>query len=177
TVDSATMMNKALEIIEARWLFDLPTEQIEVVVHPQSVIHSMVEFQDGSVVAQLSPPDMKLPIQYALTYPDRCEGPAAKLDWSQSWNLQFEPPDRDRFPALNLGYEVARSGGTAGAVLNAANEAAVAGFLAGQLGFTEIVPACRSVLENHHFDPQPSLDDLLRIDRWAREEVSRWVCT
>ena len=177
TVDSATMMNKALEIIEARWLFDIPTEQIEVVVHPQSVIHSMVEFQDGSVVAQLSPPDMKLPIQYALTYPDRCEGPAAKLDWSQSWNLHFEPPDRDRFPALNLGYEVAKSGGTAGAVLNAANEAAVAGFLAGQLGFTEIVPACRSVLENHHFDPQPGLDDLLRIDRWAREEVSRWVCT
>ena len=177
TVDSATMMNKALEIIEARWLFDLRPDQIDVVIHPQSVVHSLVEFVDGSVVAQLSPPDMKLPIQYALTWPQRWDGPAARLDWTQSWKLEFEPPDFDRFPALALGLEAARAGGTTGAVLNAANEAAVAGFLAGELGFTDIVPACRSVLDQHDFDPSPTLAQLHELDRWARQEVSRWVCT
>lgn len=177
TVDSATMMNKALEIIEARWLFDLDVEQISVVVHPQSVVHSFVEFVDGSVVAQLSPPDMKLPIQYALTWPCRVPGVAAEMDWSRNWQLEFEPPDFERFPALELGLEAARNGGTTGAVLNAANESAVAGFLAGELKFMEIVPLCRSVLENHHFDPQPTLDRLIELDRWARQEASRWVCT
>lgn len=177
TIDSATMMNKALEIIEARWLFGLEAEQIDVVVHPQSIVHSMVEFRDGSVVAQLSPPDMKLPIQYALTYPERWPCPAPRLDWATSLRLDFEPPDLDRFPALRLGYEVAQAGGTTGAVLNAANEAAVAGFLNGQLSFTEIVPACRSVLENHHYESQPTLETLMALDAWARQEVTRWVCT
>jgi 1-deoxy-D-xylulose-5-phosphate reductoisomerase len=177
TVDSATMMNKALEIIEARWLFDLRAEQIDVVIHPQSIVHSMVEFVDGSVVAQLSPPDMKLPIQYALTYPGRCPGVAAKLDFTRSFGLEFEPPDPERFPALRLGAEVAAAGGTAGAVLNAANEAAVASFLAGELPFTEIVPACRGVLEHHHFDPSPTLGELIELDGWARQEVLRWVCS
>lgn len=177
SVDSATMMNKALEIIEARWLFDLNPDQIEVVVHPQSVVHSMVEFRDGSVISQLSPPDMKLPIQYALTFPERWEGPAARVDWSQTWRLDFEPPDLDRFPALVLGYDVARAGGTSGAVLNAANEAAVDEFLHGRLGFTEIVPACRNVLENHTFDARPTLDQLRKVDGWARKEITRWVCT
>jgi 1-deoxy-D-xylulose-5-phosphate reductoisomerase len=177
TVDSATMMNKALEIVEARWLFDLEPDQIDVVVHPQSVVHSLVEFRDGSVVAQLSPPDMKLPIQYALTYPERHECPSPKLDLSTAFGLDFEPPDMDRFPALRLGQEVAQAGGTAGAVLNAANEAAVAGFLEGQLAFMEIVPACRSVLENHRFDPDPTLEELIELDAWARQEVTRWVCT
>jgi 1-deoxy-D-xylulose-5-phosphate reductoisomerase len=177
TVDSATMMNKALEMIEARWLFDLRPEQIEVVVHPQSVVHSMVEYVDGSVIAQLSPPDMKLPIQYALTYPHRTSGVAAKLDLAKTIRLDFEPPDLDRFPALRLGMDVARDGGTAGAVMNAANEAAVASFLSGELAFTEIVPACRSVLEHHHFESQPSLERLFELDVWAREEVGRWVCT
>jgi 1-deoxy-D-xylulose-5-phosphate reductoisomerase len=176
TIDSATMMNKALEIIEARWLFDLSVEQIEVVVHPQSIVHSFVEFVDGSIMAQLSPPDMKLPIQYALTFPERVPGVAAKLDWQRAMQLEFEPPDAERFPALELGREVARVGGTAGAVVNAANEAAVAGFLAGELSFMEIVPTCRRVLEQHHFDPQPSLDELLRLDAWARQEVSRCLC-
>ena len=176
TIDSATMMNKALEIIEARWLFDLEADQISVMVHPQSIVHSMVEFVDGSVVAQLSPPDMKLPIQYALTYPERQPGVAAKFDWSRACQLEFEPADFDRFPALELGLEAARAGGTTGAVLNAANEAAVAGFLAGELKFTEIVPACRSVLEHHHFDPRPSLEQLIELDSWARREVLRWVC-
>jgi len=177
TIDSATMMNKALEIIEARWLFDFTADQIDVVIHPQSVVHSMVEYIDGSVVAQLSPPDMKLPIQYALTYPDRCPCPAAKLDLSQLLRLDFEPPDDGRFPALRLGKEVTRAGGTAGAALNAANEAAVAGFLQGELAFTEIVPACRAVVENHHYDPNPSLESLLELDAWARQEVLRWVRT
>lgn len=176
TIDSATMMNKALEVIEARWLFDMRADQVDVVIHPQSVVHSMVEFQDGSVVAQLSPPDMRVPIQYALTYPERWDSTFARLDTTRSWQLEFFPVDLDRFPALALGREVARQGGTTGVVLNAANEAAVARFLAGQLGFHEIVPACQSVLQHHYFDPTPSLAELWRLDAWAREEVSRWVC-
>jgi 1-deoxy-D-xylulose-5-phosphate reductoisomerase len=176
TVDSATMMNKALEIIEARWLFDLQAEQIQVMIHPQSVVHSMVEFLDGAVVAQLSPPDMRLPIQYALTYPDRVEGVAATVDWTASHQWTFEPADLERFPALELGYEAARAGGTTGAVLNAANEAAAAGFLSGELKFTEIVPTCRSVLANHAYEASPSLERLAELDRWARQEVTRWAC-
>lgn len=175
TVDSATMMNKALEIIEARWLFDLPADRIDVVLHPQSIVHSLVEFVDGSVVAQLSPPDMKLPIEYALNYPNRTPGVADRIDWTRAMHLDFEPPDRERFPALDLGFECARAGGSSGAVLNAANEAAVEAFLDGDLHFTEIVPACRSVLGSHHFEAQPSLDDLMRLDRWARKEISSWV--
>jgi 1-deoxy-D-xylulose-5-phosphate reductoisomerase len=175
TVDSATMMNKALEIIEARWLFDIDVDRIGVMIHPQSIVHSLVEFVDGSVVAQLSPPDMKLPIQYALTWPERQPGLAAKLDWGRPLRLDFEPPDFERFPALPLGIEAARAGGTAGAVLNAANEAAVAGFLKGQLKYTQIVPACRDVLANHHFDPSPSLDQLIALDGWARREVTHWI--
>jgi 1-deoxy-D-xylulose-5-phosphate reductoisomerase len=174
TVDSATMMNKALELIEARWLFDLPPEQIEVMIHPQSVVHSLVEWNDGSVLAQLSPPDMKLPIQYALTWPERRPSPARKVDWRTSWQLEFEPPDEERFPALTLGREVARVGGTAGAVLNAANEAAVARFLRGEMRFLQIVPACRAVIDSHSYDPSPTLQQLLKLDAWAREEVARW---
>ncbi len=175
TVDSATMMNKALEIIEARWLFDLRADQIEVVIHPQSIVHSLVEYLDGSVLAQMSPPDMKLPIQYALTYPDRWDGVATKMNWRESLRLEFEPPDEDRFPAIGLGYEVARAGGTTGAVLNGANEAAVHAFLEGQLPFHDIVTVCQSVLRHHDFDPQPSLSDLIRCDSWARQEVLRWL--
>jgi len=176
TVDSATMMNKALEIIEARWLFSLRADQIDVVIHPQSIVHSMVEYVDGSVVAQLGQPDMRVPIQYALTYPDRCDGPAPRLNWSQSICLEFEPPDLTRFPAIALGLEVAKLEGTAGVVLNAANEAAVAAFLSGEIAFTKIVPACRAVVEYHQYDPNPSLDDLFKLDDWARKEVAKWVC-
>ncbi len=175
TVDSATMMNKALEIIEARWLFQLRKDQIDVVIHPQSVVHSMVEYVDGSVIAQLSPPDMRLPIQYALSYPERWEGPADTIDWTQSHQLTFEPPDEDRFPALALGLEVAQAGGTTGAVLNAANEAAVAHFLDGRLAFTNIVPACRAVLQHHNFETHPSLERLIALDTWARQEIAKWV--
>ncbi len=176
TIDSATMMNKALEIIEARWLFGVEAAKISVMIHPQSIVHSMVEFVDGSVVAQMSPPDMKLPIQYALHYPDRVAGVAERLDWRKALRLDFEPPDRERFPAIALGEEAARAGGTSGAVLNAANEAAVEAFLDSELHFTEIVPACRSVLGQHNFEPTPSLDRLLELDRWARQEISRWAC-
>lgn len=175
TIDSATLMNKALEVIEAKWLFGLEADQIEVVVHPQSIVHSFVEFNDGSVIAQLSPPDMRLPIQYALTWPERIECPAPKLDWSSVWSLDFEPPQRDLFPALELGFEVARRGGTCGAVLNAANEVAVDRFLAGQLNFTDIPAACRAVLDAHNFEPRPSLSELLRLDVWARQETHLWT--
>ncbi|MBX3422093.1 MAG: 1-deoxy-D-xylulose-5-phosphate reductoisomerase [Pirellulaceae bacterium] len=175
TIDSATMMNKALEIIEARWLFGLSAPKIAVVIHPQSIVHSMVEFVDGSVVAQLSPPDMRLPIQYALTYPQRCPGPSCKMDWSKSQELQWEPVDLERFPAVQLGWEVAERGGTCGAVLNAANEAAVEMFLAGQIRFTDIVTASRQVLQHHQFESDPTLEQLVRLDDWARQEIRRWV--
>ena len=175
TVDSATMMNKALEIIEARWLFNLEASQISVVVHPQSIIHSMVEFCDGSVVAQMSPPDMKLPIQYALLYPDRAPCPSPKWDLTRNWNLELSPPDVERFPAILLGFEAAERGGTTGAVLNAANEAAVAQFLDGRLHFTQIVAACRAVLDHHEYDPRPTLEKILKLDQWAREEVLKWL--
>ena len=177
TIDSATMMNKALEIVEARWLFDLEPRQIEVVVHPQSIVHSLVEFIDGSIIAQMGPPDMKLPIQYALGWPRRTPRCGKKLSFNEALRLEFEPLDTELFPAVLLGIEAATTGGTSGVVLNAANEAAVAGFLEQQIKFTDIVPACRSIIDQHHFEPTPSLDRLLALDRWAREEVSRWICT
>jgi 1-deoxy-D-xylulose-5-phosphate reductoisomerase len=175
TIDSATMMNKSLEVIEARWLFNLRRDQIDVVVHPQSIVHSLVEFVDGSVLAQLSPPDMRLPIQYALTYPERWPGISPRLNLQARLDLQFEPPDLDRFPALQLGFEVAERGGSCGAVLNAANEVAVQRFLDHDLRFTEIPRACRAVLDAHHYEPHPTLDRLMELDRWAREETQRWT--
>jgi 1-deoxy-D-xylulose-5-phosphate reductoisomerase len=177
TVDSATLMNKALEVIEARWLFGIEPDRIDVVIHPESVVHSFVEFVDGSVLAQLSPPDMRLPIQYALTYPERLPGPARRLSWRELGALNFEQPDLDTFPALQLGYEVARRGGTSGAVLNAANEAAVARFLAGELAFLDIPRVCREVLDHHAFSPLPDLAELDALDCWARTEVLRWKAT
>jgi 1-deoxy-D-xylulose-5-phosphate reductoisomerase len=174
TIDSATMMNKALEIIEARWLFGLAADRLAVVVHPQSVIHSLVEYQDGSVVAQMSPPDMRLPIQYALLYPDRIPGPSRRTDWTRPLSLELQPPDLETFPALQLGFEAARSGGTCGAVLNAANEVAVERFLAGTLTFTMITDCVRDILHHHQFDALPSLPQLLAADRRAREEALRW---
>jgi 1-deoxy-D-xylulose-5-phosphate reductoisomerase len=175
TVDSATMMNKALEMIEARWLFGLRAEQIDVVIHPRSVVHSFVEFVDGSVLAQLSPPDMRLPIQLALLHPDRVSGPARRLDWRTLSDLRFEQPDRATFPALDLGFEVAAKGGTAGAVLNGANEAAVARFLNKEIAFLDIARCCRAVLDSHDYDPAPTLGGLMTADRWARQEVARWT--
>jgi 1-deoxy-D-xylulose-5-phosphate reductoisomerase len=175
TIDSATLMNKALEVIEARWLFGLSAEQIDVIVHPESIVHSFVEFADGSVLAQLSPPDMRLPIQLALLHPERVAGPAKRLDWRALSALHFEQPDRETFAALNLGFEVARQGGTCGAVLNAANEAAVGRFLANELRFLDIARCCRAVLNSHDYDSRPTLERLMDLDAWARQEVSRWT--
>jgi 1-deoxy-D-xylulose-5-phosphate reductoisomerase len=175
TVDSATMMNKALEIVEARWLFNLEPEQIKVLVHPESIVHSLVEFCDGSTMAQLGSPDMRTPIQYALTFPRRMECPSPPLDLLRTGTLSFEAPDPERFPALRLGYEVARRGGTCGAVLNAANETAVDLFRSGAIGFRDIARFAERALQEHDFQPSPTLDDLMKADRWARQEVTR--CT
>ncbi len=173
TIDSASMFNKGLELIEACWLFNLPPEKVEIVVHPESVVHSMVEFVDGSVIAQLSPPDMRLPIQYALTYPDRCEGPARRLDLSKAFSLRFEPPDFEKFPSLKIAYDVAQRRGTYGAVMNAANEEAVAAFSEGNISFGEISQVVALTIDAHAAGAvsSPALDDLLAADRWARETV------
>lgn len=173
TIDSATLMNKALEIIEARWFFDMPVAKLDVVIHPQSIVHSMVEFIDGSIVAQLSPPDMRLPIQLALNYPNRFDGPATRLDWKNRYQLDFYAPDLERFSAIALGLEVAGTGGTSGTVVNAANEVAVAAFLEERIPFERIVPTCRSILEYHHYEHKPTIDRLLELDRWAREEAEK----
>lgn len=173
TIDSATMMNKALEIVEARWLFDLGSEQIEVVVHPESIVHSMVEFNDGSIVAQLGAPDMRTPIQYALTYPRRRPCPSPRLDLCRTGQLTFHAPDPERFPAIRLGREVARRGGTCGTVLNAANEAAVELFRTGAIAYRDIARFTERALREHDFVESPTLDELLSADRRARQEVTR----
>jgi len=173
TVDSATMMNKALEIIEATWLFDLNPADIQVLVHPESIVHSMVEFCDGSIIAQMGSPDMRTPIQYALSYPQRLPGCGQRLDLASMRRLHFEPPDLDRFPALRLGYEAAERRGTAGAALNGANEEAVAAFRAGKLRFSDITRVVEVALGGHPFVAHPSLEDVQRVDAWARSEVAR----
>jgi len=172
TVDSATMMNKAFEIIEARWLFDMPVEAIEVLIHPESIVHSLVEFVDGSVIAQLGSPDMCLPIQYALTYPARVAGIAKHLRLEEIRKLTFERPDLETFRALSLGYEVARTGGTAAVVFNAANEAAVQEFLAGRIKFVNIIELIEHCLNKHSVKTNVSLKELLEADAWARREVA-----
>jgi 1-deoxy-D-xylulose-5-phosphate reductoisomerase len=173
TIDSATLVNKALEIIEAKWLFGLEANQIEVVIHPQSIIHSMVEFQDGSVIAQMGLPDMKLPIQYALTYPQRRPAPVEPLDLPRLGQLSFFKPDMERFPALRLGYRAVSEGGTIPAVLNAANEAAVEAFLNQRIRFNEIVPLVGQTMDLHKNREHPSLEEIFAADKWAREEVRR----
>ena len=172
TIDSATMMNKAFEIIEAHWLFDIPVEKIEVLIHPESIVHSLVEFVDGSMIAQLGEPDMCTPIQYALTHPARAAGIARRLQLEELGQLTFERPNLETFRALSLGYEVARTGGTAAAVFNAANEAAVAEFLAGRISFLHIVELIEHCLNNHDVRVNVSLDELLEADAWARREVT-----
>jgi 1-deoxy-D-xylulose-5-phosphate reductoisomerase len=174
TIDSATLMNKALEILEAHGLFGLAPGQIDVVVHPQSIVHGMVEFVDGSVVAQMGKPDMRLPIRYALSCPER-SGPAfASFDVRDFASLTFEAPDRTRFPALALGEEAVRLGGTAGAVLNAANEVAVERFLAGEIPFPGIWRTVEWVLSRARISSDPDLDDIRAADRAAREEATKW---
>lgn len=178
TVDSATMMNKALEVIEARWLFDVPVEKIEVLVHPESIVHSLVEFVDGSVMAQLSTPDMSLPIQYALTYPERVAGVAEHLRLEELGRLTFEKPDCRTFRALPLGFSVAMTGGPAAAVLNAANETAVEEFLAGRIKFANIVrlvEGCVNKFQDEEIKAGSSLAELLEAGAWARKEVREGI--
>jgi len=171
TIDSATLMNKALEVIEARWLFDVPVDKVEVLIHPESIVHSLVEFVDGSVIAQLGEPDMCLPIQYALTYPKRVAGVAKPLRLQEIGQLRFERPEPEVFRALPLAYEVARTGGTAPVVFNAANEAAVENFLAGHIRFVQIMQLVEHCLNKHDVRDAASLDELLDADAWARDQV------
>jgi 1-deoxy-D-xylulose-5-phosphate reductoisomerase len=171
TIDSATMANKAFEVIETRWLFDVPVEKIDVLVHPESIVHSLVEFVDGSVIAQLGLPDMCLPIQYALTYPERVEGIAERLRLEDIGRLTFEKPDLETFRALALGFEVARTGGSAPVVFNAANEVAVEEFLAGRIKFVTIVELIEHCLDKHDIKGQVSLEQIHEADAWARREV------
>jgi 1-deoxy-D-xylulose-5-phosphate reductoisomerase len=171
TIDSATMMNKALEVIEAHWLFDLPAEQIDVIIHPQSIAHSFVEFADNSILAQLGPPDMKTPILYAMTWPNRSNNCSAAMDWATLSKLEFFPPDHDRFPAINLAYRVIRAGGTAGAIFNAANEVAVAAFLEQKVRFGRIVKLVEQALDAIAVEKADSLETILQADRRARDFV------
>jgi len=177
TVDSATMMNKAFEIIEARWLFDIPVEKVEVLIHPESIVHSLVEFVDGSTIAQLGEPDMCLPIQYALTYPARVAGITRELRLEETGKLTFAKPDFEMFRALPLAYEVAGTGGTAPVVFNAANEAAVEEFLAGRITFVNIVEFIEHCLDKHSIKTEVSLEELLEVDDWARREVTELACS
>ena len=171
TIDSATLMNKGLEVIEASWLFGFTADEVDVAVHPQSVVHSMVEFIDGSVLAQLGPTDMRLPIQYALTYPDRWESTLPPLDIHKMSRLEFHSPDRDRFPCLDLAYRALRTGGTAPAVLNAANEVVVDAFLENGLPFHEIAEIIEATLNAHSLSDASTLESVLTADSWARNEA------
>ncbi|MTI82234.1 MAG: 1-deoxy-D-xylulose-5-phosphate reductoisomerase [Firmicutes bacterium] len=169
TIDSATLMNKGLEVIEAKWLFDVDFKDIQVLVHAQSIIHSMVEFIDGSVIAHLGIPDMRIPIQYALSYPNRWPNDLPKLNLLEVQELTFEAPDLDRFPCLKLAFQAGEIGGTMPAVLNAANEVTVARFLKREIGFMDIPVVINNIMEKHQIIAKPDLDDILTADRWARE--------
>ena len=175
SIDSATLMNKGLEVIEACWLFGLPPEKIDVLIHPQSIIHSFVEFRDMSCLAQLSMPDMRGPISYALSYPERLDGPISGLELEKIGSLTFRKPDHDMFPCLSYAYEAIKTGGTVPAALNAANEVAVYAFLDNQIGFNDIPAVIRKTVERHTVKAEPELDDVLETDRWAREIAVQYV--
>jgi len=168
TIDSATLMNKGLEVIEAHWLFDTPAERIEVLVHPQSIVHSLVELNDGSVIAQLGVTDMRLPIQYACSYPERWDAALPRLDLTRAGRLEFHAPAHDRFPCLGLAYRALKAGGTVPVVLNAANEVAVASFLEGRLGFTSIPTVIERTMNAHQPESVSTVELIRRVDGWAR---------
>jgi 1-deoxy-D-xylulose-5-phosphate reductoisomerase len=171
TIDSATLMNKGLEVIEARWLFQIVPEKVDILVHPQSIVHSMVEFTDGSVIAQLGTTDMRQPIQYALTYPERLPSCVPAIDWSSASRLEFMPPDTARFPCVRLAYEAIRAGGTAPAVLNAADEVAVQAFLDHRISFTDIPRLIENALEAHQVSSELTFESAMEADQWARRLV------
>ena len=174
TIDSATMMNKGLEVIETYWLFGLKADEIDIVVHPQSIIHSMVEFADRSIKAQLGVPDMKIPIQYALTYPRHSAAHWEELDFIKTGQLTFEAPDLEKFPCIKLAYEALRAGGSTPAVLNVANEQAVYNFLDGEIKFTEIPVIIEKACAEHHYIAEPTLEDLLELEIWATDFVNAY---
>ena len=175
TIDSATLMNKGLEVVEARWLFDIPASQIDVIVHRESIIHSLVEYRDGSVIAQLGLPDMRTPIAYAMTYPERLPLSQPPMDLAAIGKFTFYRPDHDRFPCLGLGYEALKIGGTMPATLNAANEVAVAAYLDERIGFLDIAAVIRDTMDAHQRREVAALDDALEADRWAREKAGELV--
>ncbi|NSW92329.1 MAG: 1-deoxy-D-xylulose-5-phosphate reductoisomerase [Firmicutes bacterium] len=175
TIDSATLMNKGLEVIEARWLFDINEDNIKVLIHPQSIIHSMVEYIDGSVIAQLGPPDMRIPIQFALTYPERSCNNFPKLNLAEKRTLTFEEPDYKVFPCLNLAYEALKASGTMPAAMSGANEMAVWLFLNKKIKFTHIPELIEKVMEKHKVNNNPSINDIIEVDTWAKEEAAE-IC-
>ena len=175
TIDSATLMNKGLEVIEARWLFDMPAEKIDVLIHPESIVHSMVEYIDGSVIAQLGVPDMRIPIAYALSYPERLNGGFPSLDLAKVGSLTFKKPDTKRFPCLSYAYEALRIGGTMPAVLNAANEVAARAFLREEIGFLDIPKVIKMVMKGHTRQDITTIEDVLLADRWARGHAENLI--
>lgn len=175
TIDCSTLMNKGLEVIEARWLFDLPVDKIEVVIHPQSLIHSMVEYVDGSIMAQMAEPDMVLPVQYAMTYPERLPGLLEPFDFTRARRLDFLPPNKERFPCLSLAYRALEVGGTLACYMNAANEVLVNRFAEGAIGWREIGERLERLMASHQVESEVSLDRLLEIDQQARREAERMV--
>jgi len=177
TIDSATLMNKGFEVIEACWLFDLKPSEVEVVVHPQSSVHAMVEYSDGSVIAQISATDMRMPIQYALTYPERGSAPAPRLDWREVRRWDFEPPDFEKFPLLKLAYDAQEAGGSATCTLNAADEVAVEAFLEGRIGFPAIAQAVEETLSKIPIRHPAAIEDILEVDSESRRVCRDLVTT
>ena len=175
TIDSATLMNKGLEVMEAKWLFGVDVDQIEVLVHPQSIVHSAVEYEDGAIVAQLGEPDMRVPIQYALTYPKRVKNPFPRVDFTQRSNLTFDKPDMETFKCLSLAYRALKTGGTLPAVLNGANEVAVARFLKGDIGFLDIPELIEQTMDAYTVKYEYTLEDLLEADAWAKDYAAKVV--
>jgi 1-deoxy-D-xylulose-5-phosphate reductoisomerase len=177
TVDSATLMNKGLEVIEARWLFDVPLERFQVVIHPEAAVHALIELVDGTLLAQISPCDMRLPIQYALSFPERWESPVPRLDLTQLGALHFVEPDLEQFPCLRLALEAASAGGSACVALNGANDTAVQAYLEGQVSFVDIPRVIGETLEAHTPVPDLTLEDILAIDAWSRNTTRELIQT
>ena len=175
TIDSATLMNKGLEVMEAKWLFHVDVDQIEVLIHPQSIVHSAVEYEDGAIMAQLGEPDMRVPIQYALTYPKRVKNPFPRVDFMQRGNLTFDQPDMETFKCLSLAYRALKTGGTLPAVLNGANEVAVARFLKGNIGFLDIPELIEQTMDAYTVKQEYTLEDLLEADAWAKDYAAKAV--